>query len=60
MKYFLILPKRTKPLRPYIFVINNKNGHDLYLLGNLALYIPHRTKPGFEPRNKMLKSLQVL
>ena len=60
MKYFLILPKRTKPLRPYVFVINSQNGRDSYLLGNLALYIPHRTKAGFEPRNEMLKSLQVL
>ena len=33
VKYFLILPKRTKPLRPYVFVINNQNGCDSYLLG---------------------------
>ena len=60
MKYFLILPKRTKPLRPYVFVINNQKGRDSYLLGNLALYIPHRAKPGFEPTIEMLKNLQVL
>ena len=41
----------AKPLRPYVFVIYNQNGCDSYLLGNFALYILHRTKPGFEPRN---------
>lgn len=60
LEILFIPPKRTKPLRLNRFVIKNQNRCDSYLLGNFVLYIPHRTKPGFELRNCMLKSLQVL